>query len=521
MTSEMIRCPSCGEVVTPSPFCGWCRAPLVVENIADLFDSAQRAQSHTESDEPAPIAAAPVVVAQEIVAEPTPEAPARRFWIFSRRKPDPVTLVEDNASPVLGAATLVVPAPGVELFAEGAPHEPSSEETNATPRVGGLEKIGQLVRARPLVAGISAMAVALGVSALACVLVISTLNNVSPDRPTPTAAAATAATLPGWSDRSAWSIASEGTAVSFDGKAALIRNGSKLTVIDPSTGKRTDSHNLPSPALGVLAGYSGDEPVVVGYSAEEVVLWGAQGHPTRFDLEDGQKVVSRSGQIFIDSGTFVELLTPSGLTPFIPPREGVSLFGANDSEMVRWASARGTVITGDLTGGILSETALVAPADGATVAGWVASVNDVTVTRWNTPAGLVLATHTTTTGALIATAPVTAPDGKSLFGPGRTEMVEGGHIVNLVDGSISAVPEGFVPSLYLGFDLFGTNAGTSAIFSNGTVTDADAAPEVVPVGVASGVLLATSGDQLFGFPATNPRPTGAVSTPTTGGKPHE
>ncbi|MFF2772916.1 hypothetical protein ACFVUP_38035, partial [Streptomyces bacillaris] len=207
-------------------------------------------------------------------------------------------------------------------------------------------------------------------------------------------------TLPGWAGTAQWHKTSVvDAAISPDGSLVVALSGSTAAVLNASTGRQVGSVRLVGDKLGVLAGFAGTAPAVVAFSNTAATLWTADNAGVPIDLSGGREITVRSGKLMVTNPDgSASLLTPAGQVPAVSPRAGTIPIGMAD-HAVLWASARGTVISASVTGTILTEAPLTAPAAGAKVSGWLVAANAHTVTViWSTPAGAsVLGVHNTVT----------------------------------------------------------------------------------------------------------------------------
>jgi hypothetical protein len=90
-----------------------------------------------------------------------------------------------------------------------------------------------------------------------------------------------------------------------------------------------------------------------------------------------------------------------------------------------------------------------------------------------------------------------------LLAPDRSVWVTDGQQVNLVDGTVAPLPDGFVPSRYLGADLYGAlSTGSTALLPAGTSYPVKApASTATPLAITDGMLLTLTDSTLSAYPA--------------------
>lgn len=338
--------------------------------------------------------------------------------------------------------------------------------------------------------------------------VTSSASGSAPVTPAPTASTTSTApgvvTLPGWSTKPAWKVDGVDAAATFGSNVIGVTDG-KVTVWEAKKGREISTASLAGTGARVLAGDVDKFAALAAVSDAQALVWvDGQTAPQTIDLSGGRALETRTGSFFVTGPdrTFW-LVTEAGEVPLTAPGSQLIVLGGGP-EQVMWASGAGHVITASPNGTVLTDAALQAPAEGATVTpktGWLrASTTAVTVVGWTLPDGqTVTGIHDTKTGALLGTIP---GSGKGLLQPNRTSWVADGQRVSLVDGKATPLPTGFIPSAFLGGDLLGAMTdGGDALLPAGESAPVPAPASTVRPVAADGVLVTLTGRQLAVFSA--------------------
>jgi hypothetical protein len=317
-----------------------------------------------------------------------------------------------------------------------------------------------------------------------------------------------AITLPGFETDPAWS-ASDVTAAAVLGDRVITLTEGRATAQDVTTGKTSDDVvEVPGGATGLLEGFVGAERAVTAVSATHALIWveGQDAPPSLLQFSPGRGLVERTGTLFTagQDFSFALVTIANGEVPITAPRPSMIVLGAAGDSVI-WASAAGEVLVAAANGTTLSTVKLALPDPGAVITpetGWVrAATSTVTVVGWTLPDGQTLTgVHSTTTGQLLHTIPGA---GAGLLSPDRDVWVTNGHQVNLVAGTVTPLPAGFVPARYLGADLYGAlSTGSNALLSaDASEAVAVEASTVTPHAIADGMLLTLTDGRLSAYPA--------------------
>jgi len=351
----------------------------------------------------------------------------------------------------------------------------------------------------------------------------------NPPTAAPTAQRA-AVTLPGWLTAAAWKASHVADAVlRGDGKAVAVLSGQTVTVRATATGKVLGEQTLAGGAAGVFAGTVDEKPAVVAFSATEAFVWVAGvDAPQRLDLSGGRELSRRGGAVFLRAtdGSY-SLPTVGGELPLIPPRPGTIPLG-RAGEGIVWGSGRGTVIVAAVNGAIVSEAPLAPPSPGARVTGWVftttatgplskvaAGDREITIVTWTNADGTqTVVAHSTASGAIVTALPATTTP--PVFSADGSVVAVAGHRLDLRSGAASAIPDGFVPTRFIGAAMYGaTKTGSPALLSGDRI-EAVAAPTVIPLGAEPGgnLLTLTGGDLVAFSPVKTSHPVPGGQTPS-------
>ncbi|MFB8191324.1 hypothetical protein ACFC14_18555 [Microbacterium sp. NPDC055988] len=321
---------------------------------------------------------------------------------------------------------------------------------------------------------------------------------------TPTAAPSVV--LPGFAVEAAWSASDVDDAAAAGGRVLTV-SGDLAVLRDVATGDVLAEADVAGEDVTVVTAHVGESTALAVSSDTQALVWAGDAVvPVVVDLSGGRQLVTRSGAFFVASADFsFAMVTAEGVVPVAPPRPQMIVLGVS-GDQVLWAGAPAQVITASTNGAALNEVALAPPSAGAVVTpkrGWLMVANgSLTVIGWtDTDGGEATAAYSTATGEIRRLIPGT---GEGLLSPDRSEWVTGGQRVSLENATATVLPEGFIPSEFLGDALYGAlSDGSVAILPEAATSPKTvAAPSERPLAVTANVLLTLSDGRLSAHPAS-------------------
>ncbi|WP_431031069.1 hypothetical protein [Plantibacter sp. RU18] len=284
---------------------------------------------------------------------------------------------------------------------------------------------------------------------------------------------------------------------------AVIRDG-QVHLLDATTG--TTVTVLPGDGTTrVTTGSIGATSVLLAVSDTTITVW-SSNDPVTWELPAGATVNTLGAGVVIRAADGrVSILTDGGLAPYASPRDGAAPLAVTTDGALQWASARGEILTASPAGTIAATTVLAPPTEGAKASRWL-SGGPIAVVRWSLPdESTVLATHTTTDGAITGQMSLIGDTSTSLVrSSDRASAMYGRGLIDLATGALSVPDETFTASTALGDVYYGATGTTSAILRAGVLHPTPAAPTVIPVGVTgNGDLVATVSGVVAVYPNTS------------------
>lgn len=504
----LMVCETCKSEVPAQPYCARCGAVLL--GASAVFTEAAAVSTYSEADPE---------------KDSVPDELLTRLGLIETASVD-VERVESHAEPSDPEVVAVSSSVGSEAAGTEAEATPEPAEGSAE----GVDELGAaLARTQsatdpteaadaPVTSDLSPrrgwLTVArrwwwVGAACLVLLLVIGGLvlvitSSLSPRTKTPHPSATTAAVsspqgpLPGYSAKEAWGAAAKRAVVSADGTRVLAvyptSNGTTATVRDVKDGKTVASSDVAADAIPMVAGNT-----LLVRTGDKVLAWGPGAkEPASAPAPEGSTLLVRAGTGFLVDGGAATVFTDGALVSATAPRAGMVPLGYQSAtQTIVWASSTGHLVTGAVTGSVVHDVALAAPAAGATVSGWIAATDKFAFLAWTTPAGTILAVHSLENGSVTAQAPIS---GTPLVSPSGAMLAAPGAVVTTGSGQLAAETE-FVPAAFLSDeDLYGTTkAGRPAVWHAGKVSDATAGVWQ-PLAVTAKGLLASDKSGIALFP---------------------
>lgn len=337
--------------------------------------------------------------------------------------------------------------------------------------------------------------------------------------PTPTVAPAVAvASLPGWTDTAAALLELPGPA---NRPAVLLPGGDLLALVaddtallvDTGTGERVDQVPLgTSTREGMYLVTVDGAATVMTFTADTIHLWDTTTRAHReVPVPAGSRVGIRGGAVTVTTDSTVHLLTGAGLGAVSAPVPGAALQDVTADGMLRWASARGSVLTATPAGDQIGAATLTAPDGHPMLQRWMGTAGPELLVAWASPDGSVLLAAHRGDGAVIGAAPwpagqtltvVTLADGSAtLAGPLLVHHRTGTAGTAPVTGPLAGVGAEFYAA---------TPSGPVLLGADGTIRAAGI-PAVSPHGLtADGALVASDATTVYRFAPvkTSPSPDG-------------
>ncbi|MFJ4167821.1 hypothetical protein ACIPY5_19895 [Microbacterium sp. NPDC089698] len=507
MSATLVVCETCKSEVRAEPYCARCGAVLL--GAAAVFTEAATVSTYSEAaPEKEPVQ--DELLARLGLMETTPtdvEEPAETAAEQHVPESDsaPVPVEEESATPEDVAVAGSTSGGGDELdaaLARNASDLTAPIDTPALAETPTRRGWLALILRWWWVGAIGAFLVLLlGGIVLVSISSASHSSQKAP-RPSSTTAAASSqkGPLPGYASKQVWGAAAKRAVVTADGGRVLVvyptASGTTAAVRGMKDGKSISTSDVAADAAPMVAGNT-----LLVRSGDKVLAWASGAtEPTAVPAPEGSTLLVRAGTGFLVDGGAATVFTDGGLVSVTAPRAGMVPLGyLSETQTIVWASATGHLVTGAVTGSVVHDVALVAPAADATVSGWLAATDKFAFLTWTTPAGTVLAVHSLENGSVTAQAPIS---GAPLVSPSGTMLAAAGALVTTGSGELVAETE-FVPAAFLSDkDLYGTTkAGRPALWHAGKVSDATAGVWQ-PVALSSKGLLAADPSGIALFPPT-------------------
>ncbi|GGI42670.1 hypothetical protein GCM10010988_40200 [Cnuibacter physcomitrellae] len=495
--TETTVCESCHAPIrrAHARFCTSCGAAIDVPDISDLTIPRRVARDLIgDLRQPAPAPAepsAPVIVVEpedidDVVVSPPVQLDAD----------EPASAAEDgliDVQPLPAAApqlrVLDLPgrvAPGKELVLR-----PSGALARRVLPVRPFRRRGPLVAAATVVAGLVLIAaVVWGVTGLLT-------GPSTTTRPAPAAAAAVP--LTGWNAAPAWSWsgAAADVVLSADGSRVGILGAGKATVLDNSG--VTVTTETAADSAEFLPVSVGGVPGLVLLDGSTLTSWFGDAAPVQAQLPDGATVILRAGALIAghEGWATAQLLTLDGLVSYTSPRAGTVPIGVTADDGMVWASSRGEALVGSPVGTVARTIPISAPAQGATLSGWLAASGDTIFTTWSTPAGPAVVATSATSGALQGQAAGT----DLVWSQDFAQAASGAVVFDGAAGAVSTPDAGFTATTGFGSGFYGASGTRPAVLEDGTVVVSDQTPPSTPTGLTSaGDLVLAKGDSVTAYP---------------------